>query len=153
MAFWLAKTEPDECSIDDFARAPQTPVRWDGVRNFQARNYLGQMGVGDLVFIYHSSCREIGIAGIARVSTAAYPDPSQFDPDSPYHDGRSTPDNPRWLAVDMVHHQRFERVLSLTRIKSLPGLEGLPLIQRGSRLSVMPVTAEHWEILLQAAGA
>lgn len=153
MAFWLAKTEPDECSIDDFARAPQTPIRWDGVRNFQARNYLGQMGVGDLVFIYHSSCREIGIAGIARVSTAAYPDPSQFDRDSPYHDGRSTPDNPRWLAVDMVHHQRFGQVLPLTRIKSLPGLEGLPLIQRGSRLSVMPVTAEHWEILLQAAGA
>src|SRR5690606_31008342 len=140
MAFWLAKTEPDEYSIDDVARAPQTPLRWDGVRHSHARNYRGQMGVGDLVFVDHSHCRAIGIAGIARVSTAASPDPSQFDPDSPYHDSRSTPDNPRWLAVDMVHHQRFERVLSLTRIKSLPGLEGLPLIQRGSRLSVMPVT-------------
>src|SRR5690606_15645653 len=112
-----------------------------------------QMGVGDLVFIYHSSCREIGIAGIARVSTAAYPDPSQFDPDSPYHDGRSTPDNPRWLAVDMVHHQRLERVLSLTRIKSLPGLDGPQLVPLGRRPSVLPVTAEHGEILLRATGA
>src|SRR5690606_17856922 len=113
--------------------------------------FLRQMSVGDLVFIYHSSCREIGIAGIARVSTAAYPDPSQFDPDSPYHDSRSTSDNPRWLAVDMVHHQRFGQVLPLTRIKSLNGLDGLPLMQRGNRLSVMPVSPEQWRILLHAS--
>ncbi|SFQ83865.1 Predicted RNA-binding protein, contains PUA-like domain [Halopseudomonas formosensis] len=151
MAFWLAKTEPDECSIDDFARAPQTPIRWDGVRNFQARNYLGQMSVGDLVFIYHSSCREIGIAGIARVSTAAYPDPSQFDPSSPYHDPKSREDKPRWQAVDLIFQQRFAELLPLDSIKSLNGLDGLPLMQRGNRLSVMPVSPEQWRILLHAS--
>lgn len=150
MAFWLAKTEPDECSIDDFARAPQTPIRWDGVRNFQARNFLRQMSVGDLVFIYHSSCREIGIAGIARVSTAAYPDPSQFDPASPYFDARSSSDKPRWQAVDLIFERRFAQVLPLERIRRLAGLEGLPLIQKGSRLSVMPISGQQWQILLGA---
>ncbi|MFA5677264.1 MAG: EVE domain-containing protein [Pseudomonas sp.] len=92
MAFWLAKTEPAECSIDDFARAPAKSIRWDGVRNFQARNFLLQMTVGDQVFIYHSSCRDIGIAGIAQVSASAYSDPSQFDSESPCHDPRSRPE-------------------------------------------------------------
>jgi len=150
IAFWLVKTEPDECSIDDFARAPETPIRWDGVRNFQARNFLQQMAVGDLVFIYHSSCQHIGIAGIARVSASAYPDPSQFDPESPYHDPRSTTASPRWQAVDMLFQQRFARILPLGDIKSLDGLDGLPLVQRGSRLSVMPVTPRQWQILLRA---
>src|SRR5690606_15579767 len=134
MAFWLAKTEPDECSIDDFARAPQTPVRWDGVRNFQARNYLGQMGAGDLVFIYHSSCREIGIAGIARVSTAAYRVPSPVDPSSACHDARSREAKPRWQAVDLIFQRRFAERLPLDSIKSPNGLDGLPLMQGGNRL-------------------
>lgn len=151
MTAWLVKTEPVECSIEDFARSPGTPIRWDGVRNFQARNFLLQMAPGDPVFIYHSSCREIGIAGIAQVSTPAYPDPSQFDPESPYHDPRSMLDNPRWMAVDLVFQQRFARILPLARIKSLSGLQGLPLVQRASRLSVMPITAEQWDILLSAA--
>lgn len=151
MAFWLVKTEPSECGIADFARDPHTAISWDGVRNFQARNFLAQMSVGDQVFIYHSSCRHIGIAGIAQVSQSAYPDPSQFDPESPYHDARSQPDKPRWQAVDLVFQERFADILSLDSIKSLAGLEALPLVQRGSRLSVMPVTPEQWHILLHAA--
>lgn len=151
MAFWLVKTEPSECSIDDFARAPDKPIRWDGVRNFQARNFLKQMAEGDEVFIYHSSCRHIGIAGIARVSSAAYPDPSQFDPSSPYHDPKSREDKPRWQAVDLIFQQRFAELLPLDSIKSLNGLDGLPLMQRGNRLSVMPVSPEQWRILLHAS--
>ncbi len=152
MSYWLVKTEPSECSIDDFARAPDTPIRWDGVRNFQARNFLMQMSEGDLVLIYHSSCRQIGIAGIARVVASAYPDPSQFEPASPYFDARSSSDKPRWQAVDLIFERRFAQVLSLEQIKTLAGLEGLPLVQRGSRLSVMPVTPEQWQILLEQAG-
>lgn len=151
MTFWLVKTEPSECSIDDFARTPHKAIRWDGVRNFQARNFLTQMAEGDQVLIYHSSCKDIGIAGIARVSAGAYPDPSQFDPDSPWHDARSQHDKPRWQAVDLMFQERFADLLPLDRIKSLSGLEGLPLVQRGNRLSVMPVTPEQWQILLQAS--
>ena len=150
MSFWLVKTEPSECGINDFAKSPDTPIRWDGVRNFQARNFLMQMGMDDLVFIYHSSCRHIGIAGIARVCATAYPDPSQFDSVSPYYDVKSTQEKPRWQAVDLVFQQRFDSILSLDHIKALNGLEDFPLTQRGSRLSVMPVTDEQWAILLHA---
>jgi len=152
MAYWLVKTEPSECGIEDFARSPDTPIRWDGVRNFQARNFLMQMAVGDLVLIYHSSCRHIGIAGIARVSASAYADPSQFDPNSPYFDARSNNEKPRWQAVDLIFERQFPRLLPLDEIKALAGLEGLALVQRGSRLSVMPVSAEQWRILLDQAG-
>lgn len=148
MAKWLAKTEPAECGIDDFARAPQTPIRWDGVRNYQARNFLKAMAEGDEVFVYHSSCKDIGIAGVVRVARAAYTDPTQFDPESPYFDARSTPDKPRWQAVDMVFARKLPRLISLDRLKALPGLENLPLVQRGSRLSVMPVSEEEWRIIL-----
>lgn len=148
MAKWLAKTEPAECGIDDFARAPQTPIRWDGVRNYQARNFLKAMAEGDEVFVYHSSCKDIGIAGVVRVARGAYADPTQFDPESPYFDAKSTPDNPRWQAVDMVFERKLPRLISLDRLKALPGLENLPLVQRGSRLSVMPVGEEEWRIIL-----
>ena len=148
MAKWLAKTEPAECGIDDFARAPLTPIRWDGVRNYQARNFLKAMAEGDEVFVYHSSCKDIGIAGVVRVARTAYTDPTQFDPESPYFDAKSTPDQPRWQAVDMVFERKLPRLISLDRLKSLPGLENLPLVQRGSRLSVMPVGEEEWRIIL-----
>src|SRR5690606_29831074 len=128
MAFWLAKTEPDECSIDDFARAPQTPIRWDGGRNFQARNYLGQMSVGDLVFIYHSSSREIGIAGIASFSTAAYPDPSQFDTKSAYNDPKGPEDELSRQSRDLILQNHFTGRLPVDGIKSLDGQIGLPLV-------------------------
>lgn len=148
MAKWLVKTEPSECSIDDFAKAENQTIPWDGVRNYQARNFLADMAEGDEVFIYHSSCKRIGIAGIVKVVRSAYPDPTQFDPDSPYHDPKSTPDKPRWQAVDMAYLQKLPRLLPLDEIKTLAGLDDLPLIKRGNRLSVMPVTDDQWQILL-----
>ena len=150
MAKWLVKTEPAECGIDDFARAPQTPIRWDGVRNYQARNFLKAMAEGDEVFVYHASCKDIGIAGVVRVVRTAYTDPTQFDPESPYFDTKSSPDKPRWQAVDMAFEHKLPRLISLDRLKTLPGLENLPLVQRGSRLSVMPVDEAEWRIILAA---
>jgi len=151
MANWLVKSEPSECGIDDFAAAPTQAIPWDGVRNYQARNYLMQMSVGDEVFLYHSSCRDIGIAGIVRVARAAYPDPAQFDPESPYYDPASTRETPRWQAVDLVLVRKLPRLIPLNELKQLPGLEDLPLVRRGSRLSVMPVSPEQWQIILQHA--
>ncbi|MFL1455159.1 EVE domain-containing protein [Marinobacter sp. GN3S48] len=148
MAKWLVKTEPSECSIDDFAKAENQTIPWDGVRNYQARNFLADMAEGDEAFIYHSSCKHIGIAGIVKVVRSAYPDPTQFDPGSPYHDPKSTPDKPRWQAVDMAYLQKLPRLLPLDEIKTLAGLDDLPLIKRGNRLSVMPVTDDQWQILL-----
>lgn len=148
MARWLVKTEPAECGIDDFAAAPDTPIRWDGVRNYQARNFLAAMAEGDEVFVYHASCKDIGIAGVVRVARCAYVDPTQFDPQSPYFDARSTPDQPRWQAVDLRFVRKLPRLIPLDRLKTLPGLEGLPLVQRGSRLSVMPVSEAEWRIVL-----
>jgi len=151
MANWLVKSEPSECGIDDFAAAPTQAIPWDGVRNYQARNYLMQMSVGDEVFLYHSSCRDIGIAGIVRVARAAYPDPAQFDPESPYYDPASTREAPRWHAVDLVLVRKLPRLIPLNELKQLSGLEDLPLVRRGSRLSVMPVSPEQWQIILQHA--
>ena len=134
--------------VDDFARAPDTPVPWDGVRNYQARNFLRQMQAGDGVFIYHSSCRHIGIAGIARVVRPAYPDPTQFDPTSPYHDPKSRPEQPRWDAVDLIFERKLPRLLPLDELRNLPGLASLPLLRKGNRLSVMPVSEDAWRIIL-----
>lgn len=149
MAKWLVKTEPSECSIDDFARDPGTAIPWDGVRNYQARNFLREMTEGDEVFIYHSSCKNIGISGIVRVTHSAYPDPKQFDVNSPYHDPKSTPDNPRWQAVDMQFVRKLPKLISLDRLKNLTGLEQLPLVRKGNRLSVMPVSEDEWQLIVQ----
>ncbi|MGB4248370.1 MAG: EVE domain-containing protein [Pseudohongiellaceae bacterium] len=153
MAHWLAKTEPEECSIDDFASHPNKPVVWEGVRNYQARNFLRQMREGDKVFIYHSSCKLIGIAGIARVSRTAYPDPAQFNQKSPYFDAKSPRDNPRWDAVEMLFVEKFPRLLSLDEVKAIPGLEALPLVKQGNRLSVMPVSDAEWKAILKVAAS
>ncbi|HET8817250.1 MAG TPA: EVE domain-containing protein, partial [Pseudidiomarina sp.] len=110
MNYWLMKTEPDELGIDDFAQAPSRDFMWDGVRNYQARNFMREMQVGDHVVLYHSSCRQIGAAGIVEVSRAAYPDPEQFNPESPYYDPKSTPDNPRWDAVDLRFIEHFSSI-------------------------------------------
>ena len=135
---------------DDLERDGQEP--WNGIRNYQARNLLrDEVAMDDEVFFYHSSCAEPAIAGIAKVVRAAYPDPSQFDPSSPYHDPKSREDKPRWQAVDLIFQQRFAELLPLDSIKSLNGLDGLPLMQRGNRLSVMPVSPEQWRILLHAS--
>lgn len=149
MNYWLFKTEPSECSIDDFARAPTTPIVWEGVRNYQARNFLRDgVVVGDQVLIYHSSCKDIGVAGIAEVVRAAYADPSQFDPRSPYYDAKSSPQQPRWVAVDLRFVHKLPRLITLDKIKSSAKMAELPVAQKGSRLSVMPVTIQQWRDLL-----
>lgn len=148
MAKWLAKTEPSECSIDDFAQHPDKPIVWEGVHNYQARNFLRDMTAGDEIFIYHSSCKYIGIAGVVKVVREAYPDPAQFDPASAYHDTKSPPDNPRWSAVDMVFVSKFANIITLDQLKAMPELVSLSLVQKGSRLSVMPVSDGEWEAIL-----
>ena len=150
MAYWLFKTEPSECSIDDFANAPDTAVVWEGVRNYQARNMLrDDVKLGDHVFIYHSSCKQIGVAGIARIVRTAYPDPSQFNSASVYFDEKSSSDNPRWIAVDLVFERKLPAIISLDKLKSSAKLSELPVVQKGSRLSVMPVNEAQWQTVLQ----
>lgn len=149
MNYWLFKTEPSECSIDDFARNPQQPIVWEGVRNYQARNYLrDHVTVGDQVLIYHSSCKLIGVAGIVEVVRAAYADPSQFDSRNVYYDPKSTAAQPRWVAVDLSFVSKLPAVITLDKIKSSAKMGQFPLVQKGSRLSVMPVTAQQWCDLL-----
>lgn len=152
MAYWLFKTEPSECSIDDFANAPDTPIVWEGVRNYQARNMLrDQVKNGDQVLIYHSSCKQIGVAGIAKVVRSGYADPSQFDASSAYFDEKSSVERPRWVAVDLVFVNKLPTIITLDKIKSSAKLNGLPLVQKGSRLSVMPVNPSQWQSILHLA--
>jgi len=146
--YWLYKTEPEECSIDDFARQPDQAIVWEGVRNYQARNFLRSAERDDQVLIYHSSCKLIGLAGIARIVRCAYPDPSQFQSNSIYFDAKSSPENPRWSAVDLSFVEKFPAILPLDKLKQSAKLEQLPLVQKGSRLSVMPVTAQQWQTML-----
>jgi len=144
---WLMKSEPDECSIDDALAAPDRTVPWTGVRNYQARNFMRDaMQVGDGVLFYHSSCPEPGIVGIARVASAVKPDPTQFDAASPYFDAASKPEAPRWLLRD-VQALRKTRLLGLPELRNVPALAGMRLLQRGNRLSVMPVTQEEWAVI------
>ena len=150
MKHWLMKTEPDAFSIDQLKKVGTEP--WTGVRNYQARNFMRQMQVGDLVFFYHSSTAVPGIAGLAKVATAPYPDPTQFDRKSHYFDPKATREQPRWDMVDVRFERKFERVLALSTLKANEErLEGLGVLQRGSRLSVMPVTPAQARELLKMA--
>ncbi len=147
--YWLMKSEPEECSIDDALAAPQKTVPWVGVRNYQARNFMRDgMQLGDGVLFYHSSCADPGIVGIARVASKAKPDPTQFDPKSPYFDAKSKSDEPRWLLVD-VQAVRKTRVLNLPELRSLPALAELILLRKGNRLSITPVSEVHWRVITQ----
>jgi predicted RNA-binding protein with PUA-like domain len=151
--YWLMKSEPDECSIDDLAALPRQTVPWTGVRNYQARNFMrDEMRIGDGVLFYHSSCPEPGIAGLAEVASAAYADATQFDPASPYHDPKSGPDAPRWLHVD-VKLQRKTRLLSLAEMRQRPELATMRVLQPGNRLSITPVTPEEWQAVLRLLDA
>ena len=154
--YWLMKSEPDECSIYDALAAPGQTVPWTGVRNHQARNFMRDaMRVGDGVLFYHSSCAEPGIAGIARVASAAHADPTQFDPGSAYFDPTARPDSPRWLLVD-VQALRKTRLLGLAELRGVPALADMLVLRRGNRLSITPVTPGQWqaiERLLAAAPA
>ncbi|WP_406625541.1 EVE domain-containing protein [Acidovorax sp. SDU_ACID1] len=146
--YWLMKSEPDECSIDDALAAPGATVPWTGVRNYQARNFMRDaMQVGDGVLFYHSSCPEPGIAGIARVASGTRPDPTQFDPGSPYHDPKSSPGQPRWLLLD-VQALRKTRLIGLPELRATPALADMRVLQRGNRLSITPVEPHEWEAVL-----
>ena len=153
MNHWLMKSEPDEVSVDDALAAPKSTVPWTGVRNYQARNFMRDaMRVGDGVLFYHSSCAEPGIVGIARVASQAYPDPTQFDPKSPYHDPASKREEPRWLLVD-VQVLRKTRNLTLPELRADPALADLLVLKKGNRLSITPVEAKHWKRILQKLDA
>lgn len=148
MAYWLMKSEPDECSIDDLVRLPSHTVPWVGVRNYQARNFMrDDMRVGDGVLFYHSSCAQPGIAGIAQVASNAYPDATQFDPASPYFDPKSSREQPRWLHVD-VKLTRKTRLLSLAEMREQVALASMQVLKRGNRLSITPVTPDEWQAVL-----
>ncbi|MDO4643134.1 MAG: EVE domain-containing protein [Cardiobacteriaceae bacterium] len=147
------KSEPEVFSIDDLIRRPKQIEPWDGVRNYQARNFMRQMRCGDLVFFYHSNAQPPGIAGIVRVVQEAYPDPTQFDPNSHYFDAKSTPDTPRWDLVDVGFVEKFAALLPLEALKQVPELSEMLLVRKGNRLSVMPVSAEHWAFICRMAGA
>ncbi len=149
MPFWLMKSEPDVFSIADLQRKRREA--WDGVRNYQARNYMRQMAVGDEVLFYHSSCAQPGVVGIARISRTAFPDPTQFDPGSEYFDPGSKPEDPRWSAVEVEFLASFPEVIALDALKSMPGLAEMPLVKRGNRLSVMPVEPEQFAIITAMA--
>ena len=146
MPYWLMKSEPDELSIRELKRL--TRARWDGVRNYQARNFVRAMAVGDLFFFYHSSCPKPGVAGIGRIITATYPDPTALDPASHYYDAKASAEKNPWSALDVEWVETFDEVISLPRIKNNPLLAEMPLVQRASRLSVMPVTDAQWQAIL-----
>lgn len=150
MHYWLMKSEPTTFSIDDLASRPKQTEPWDGVRNYQARNFMrDRMHTGDRAFFYHSNCPVPGIVGLAIIASAAYPDASQFDPNSPHYDPTSLLDNPRWLTVDVCLDRRFKRILSLSELRQHANqLGGLALLQQGNRLSVLPVSPAHWEYIL-----
>ena len=147
MQYWLMKSEPDEVSIDDLGKAPKQTVPWFGVRNYQARNYMrDQMQVGDLVFFYHSSCPEPGIAGIAKVSAPAHPDLTQFDPKSPYYDKGAKKEEPRWVCVDVKLIQKTG-LISLDALREHSQLAEMIVLKRGNRLSITPVSPAEWKFI------
>ncbi len=147
MAYWLMKSEPEEVSIDDLERAKRVP--WFGVRNYQARNFMrDEMKVGDGVLFYHSSCAVPGVAGLAEVASAPYPDATQFEAAGKYFDPASKPDLPRWMHVD-VKFVRKTRLLPLTEMREVPALAAMRLLQRGNRLSITPVSAAEWRAVLK----
>jgi predicted RNA-binding protein with PUA-like domain len=149
MAIWLVKTEPDVFSIDDFARSKVTD--WTGVRNYQARNFLMAMEVGDEVIIYHSNAEPPGVVGLAQVHKTASPDTTQFDASSEYFEPKATKAAPRWFCPDLKFVQKFPRQISLDELRHTKSLEGLALLQKGSRLSVIPVSEKHFDILVKMA--
>ncbi len=149
MNYWLLKSEPDTFSIDDLARARGQRTEWDGIRNYQVRNMIrDRIKTGDLAFFYHSNCRPPGIVGIVEVVRSAYPDPSAWNPRSPYFDPKSDPQQPRWLMFDVRLVKRFDRTISLKELRSEPRLAEMTLLKRGNRLSITPVDEKQWQLIL-----
>lgn len=148
MQYWLMKSEPAAFSIDDLATMPNQTEHWDGVRNYQARNMMrDEMKCGDMVFFYHSNCPQPGIVGTMEVVREGYPDFTAFDPVGKYYDPKSDSSQPRWFMVDVRLIRKFSRTITLKELKQIPQLEGMALLHRGNRLSVMPVSYEHWQLI------
>ena len=152
MKYWLMKSEPDVYSIDDLAEQPEQTDYWDGIRNYQVRNFFrDEMSVGDLAFFYHSRCKVPGIVGTMHIVSEAYPDHTAFDATEKYYDSKSDPDNPRWLMVDVKLERKFAHIVSLSDLRTQPALSGMRVLQRGNRLSVTPVAREEWEYIFSMA--
>ncbi len=148
MKYWLMKSEPNVYSIDDLENDGIT--HWEGVRNYQARNYMrDDMKIGDLALFYHSNAKPPGVAGIGRVCKESYPDYFSWDPNSHYFDAKSSPDNPRWFMVDVEFVEKFDDIVSLDELKEHPALDGMLVIKRGMRLSVQPVEKKHFDIVVE----
>lgn len=149
MNHWLMKSEPDVFGIEDLVKRPGKTEPWDGVRNYQARNMMrDDMKKGDLAFLYHSNCKQPGIAGIMKIVREGYPDHTAFDAKEKYFDPKSDPENPRWYMVDVRHVRTLKRIITLTELKTHNELSELPLVRRGNRLSVMPINKTHWDFIL-----
>jgi len=149
MNYWLMKSEPDCFGIDHLRARPSMTEHWDGVRNYQARNFLrDDMKKGDLAFFYHSSCAEPGIAGIVKIVRAGHPDHTAWDPASEHFDPKSSPSSPIWYMVDVKLVRKFRHPVSLAALKQNPALKRMKLLQRGNRLSILPVTATEWNTIL-----
>jgi predicted RNA-binding protein with PUA-like domain len=151
--YWLIKSEPRVFSIEDLAQSPKQTTCWDGVRNYQARNFMRAMAAGDRVLFYHSNAEPPAVVGVAEVVRTAYPDATQFDKTSHHYDPGSDPSDPRWDMVDIQYRQTFKTSLSLDRLRQVPKLKGMVLLQKGSRLSVQPVTETEWTVVCKLAGA
>jgi len=150
MAYWLMKSEPDVFGIDDLERVGVEP--WEGVRNYQARNMMrDDMKEGDLAFFYHSNTKVPGIVGVLRIQRDGYPDDAAFDPEHKYYDPKSDPDRPRWYRVDVAFEERFDTVIPLSWLKEKPELADCPLVRKGNRLSIMPITDQQWHFIMKQA--
>ena len=150
MNYWLMKSEPSAYSIDDLENHPKQTTPWDGVRNYQARNFMrDKMKIGDQAFFYHSNCKEIGIVGIMEVCSEPYPDFTAFDPDDHHFDAKSDPDNPRWFMVDLKFVEKFPRTITLAELKANPKLEEMLILRKGNRLSITPVSKADWNRVLK----
>jgi len=152
MKYWLFKSEPGEFSIQDLQRKRSKTEHWDGVRNYQARNFMrDEMKIGDQGFFYHSNCDEPGIVGIVEIAKEGYPDHTAFDPEDRHYDPKSDPEQPRWIMVNVKFVNLFDHTVTLKELKESPSLKDMRLVQRGNRLSVMPVLKKEWNIILKMA--
>jgi predicted RNA-binding protein with PUA-like domain len=152
--YWLMKSEPSVFSIQDLEKAPKKTTCWDGVRNYQARNFMrDSMKIGDLVLFYHSNADPAGIAGVAEIVREGYPDSSAFDPKDVHYDEKSDAKNPTWMMVDVRHVETFKKLLPLEELRKSAALQEMTLLQKGSRLSVQPVAADQWKVVLKLAGS
>jgi len=151
--YWLVKSEPEAFSIDDLARAPRQTTCWDGVRNYQARNFMREMAVGGHVLFYYNKAGPPAVVGSAEIVKTAYPDDTQFDRRSDHYDSASKRDNPRWDMVDLQYREKFRKTLPLDRLRQEPKLRAMVLLRKGSRLSVQPVTEAEWRVIVELAGS